>query len=162
MPEPGSASRAGRPIRFMPADTAGSIDEAVSAMARLSPVRVTRMSIDPRNSTDDTIRVIAELSPAPPQETQWWWSEQVSRRMTGLTGSTGPDRFTVHVDVPRDQLDATARALLAAVDEADAAFASRYAADVHALHQLARERQEHERLRFADAQAVLDRVMGQS
>jgi hypothetical protein len=145
----------------MTADAASSIDEAIRAMAQLSPVRVTGMSIDPHNSTDDTIRVMAELSPAPPQETQWWWSEQISRRVTGLTGSTGPNRFTVHLDVPRDQLEATARALRAAVDEADAAFASRYAADVHARHQLARDRQEHERRRFADAQAVLDRVMGQ-
>jgi hypothetical protein len=47
------------------------------------------------------------------------------------------------------------------VDEADAAFASRYAADVHARHQLARERQEHERRRFADQRAVLDRVTSQ-
>jgi hypothetical protein len=161
MSEPAPAARPGHPASLMTADTAGSIDDAIKAMARLSPVRVTRMSIDPHSSTDDTIRVMAELSPAPPQETQWWWSEQISRRVTGLAGSTGPARFTVHLDVPRDQLEATARALRAAVDEADAAFASRYAADVHARHQLARERQEHERRRFADAQAVLDRVMSQ-
>jgi hypothetical protein len=146
----------------MTADTVSSINDAINEMARLGPVRVARMSIDPHGSTDDTLRVMAELSPAPPRETQWWWSEQVSRRVTGLTGATGPNRFTVHLDVPRDRLDATARALRAAVDEADAAFASRYAADVHARHQLARERQEHERLRFADAQAVLDRVMSES
>jgi hypothetical protein len=161
MSEPTSAARPGRPVRLMSADTASSIDDAIQAMAQLSPVRVTRMSIDPHSSTDDTIRVMAELSPDPPQETQWWWSEQISRRVTGLAGSTGPSHFTVHLDVPRDQLEATARALRAAVDEADAAFASRYAADVHARHQLARERQEQQRRRFADAQAVLDRVMSQ-
>jgi hypothetical protein len=142
MPEPTSSAGPGRPLRVMSADTASSIGDAITAMAQLSPVRVTRMSIDPHSSTDDTIRVMAELSPDPPQETQWWWSEQIGRRVTGLVGSTGPSRFTVHLDVPRDQLEATARALRVAVDEADAAFASRYAADVHARHQLARERQE--------------------
>jgi len=161
MPEPGAVSGTGHSVRFMTADTASSIGDAMTAMARLSPVRVTHLSVDPRNSSDDTLRVMAELSPAPPQETQWWWREQVSRHVPGLTGSTGPDRFTLHVDVPRDQLDATARALLAAVDEADVAFGSRYAADVHARHQLAGERRERERLRFAEAQAVLDRVMGE-
>ncbi len=161
MSEPTSAAGPGRRVRLMSADTASSIGDAIKAMAQLSPVRVTRMSIDPHSSTDDTIRVMAELSPDPPQETQWWWSEQVGRRVTGLMGSTGPSRFTVHLDVPRDQLEATARALRVAVDEAGAAFASRYAADVHARHQLARERQEQERRRFADAQAILDRVMSQ-
>ena len=161
MPEPAPAAGPSRPIRLMTADTASSIDDAIKAMALLSPVRVTRMSVDPHNSTDDTIRVMAELSPAPPQETQWWWSEQISRRVNSLVGGTGPSRFTVHLDVPRGELEATARALRAAVDEADAAFASRYAADVHACHQLARERQEEQRRRFADAQAVLDRVMNQ-
>ena len=159
MSEPTSAAGPGRRIRLMSADTASSIDEAIRLMAELSPIRVTRMSVDPHGSTDDTIRVMAELSPDPPEETQWWWREQISRRVTGLVGSTGPSRFTVHLDVPRGELEATARALRAAADEADAAFASRYAADVHALHQLARERQEQERRRFADAQAVLDRVM---
>jgi hypothetical protein len=117
------------------------------------------MSVDTGSSTDETIRVMAELSPAPPEETQWWWSEQIRRRVNGLAGSTGPTRFTVHLDVPRDELETTARALRAAVDEADAAFASRYEADLQARHRLARERQEQERRRFADAQAVLDRVM---
>jgi hypothetical protein len=159
MSEPTSAARPGCRVRLMSADTASSIDDAIRAMAQLSPVRVTRMSIDPHSSTDDTIRVKAELSPDPPQETQWWWSEQIGRRVTGLVGAAGPACFTVHLDVPRGELEATARALRAAVDEADAAFASRYAADVHASHQFARERQEQQRRRFADAQAVLDRVM---
>ena len=159
MSEPTSAAGSRRRVRLMSADTGSSIDDAIRAMAELSPVRVTRMSIDPHSSTDQTIRVMAELSPEPPPETQWWWREQIGRRVTGLVGSTGPTRFTVHLDVPRDQLETTARALRAAVDEADAAFASRYAADVHARHQLARERQEQERRRFADAQAVLDQVM---
>lgn len=161
MSEPAPAARSSRPLRLMTADTPSAIDDAITEMARLSPVRVTRMSIHPHNSTDDIIRLMAELSPSPPQETQWWWSEQISRQVTGPMGSTGPDRFTVGLDVARDQLEASARALRAAVDAADAAFASRYAADVHARHQLARERQEHERRRFADAQAVLDRVMSQ-
>ena len=94
------------------------------------------------------------LSPALPQERQWWWSEQIRRRVTGLAGATGPGRFTVHLDVPRDQLEATARALRAAVDEADAAFVSRYAADVHARHQLARERQEQQRRRSAEVTSI--------
>ncbi len=143
------------------ADTASSIGDAVTAMAQLTPVCATRMSIDPHNSTDGTIRVMAELSPDPPQETQWWWSEQIVRRVPGLAAWTGPSRFTVHLDVPRDQLEATARALRAAVDQADAAFASGYAADVHARHQIARERQEQQRRRAADAQAVLDQVISQ-
>lgn len=124
MPELTSAARPGRPVRLTSADTASSIADAITAMAELSPVRVTRMSVDPNSSTDDTIRVMAQLSPDPPQETQWWWSEQIGRRVTGLVGSTGPSRFTVHLDVPRDQLEAPARALRVAVDEADAAFAS--------------------------------------
>lgn len=133
MSEPTPAARPNRPLRLMTADTPSSIDDA--------------------------IKVMAELSPAPPQKTQWWWSEQVSRRVTGLVGSSGPNRFTVHLDVPRDRSESTARALRVAVDEADAAFASRYAADVHARHKLARERQEQQQRRFADAQAVLDQVM---
>jgi hypothetical protein len=159
MSEPTSATGPGRRVRLMSADTASSIDDAIRAMAELSPVRITRMSIDPHSSTDQTIRVMAELSPAPAEETQWWWREQIGRRVNGLVCSTGPSRFTVHLDVPRGELETTARALRAAVDEADAAFASCYAADVHARHQLARERQEQEQRRFADAQAVLDRVM---
>jgi hypothetical protein len=160
MSEPASAPRPGHIVRLMSADTASSIDDAITATALLRPVRVTRMSIDPHNSTDDTIRVMADLSPAPPQETQWWWREQISHLVTGLlASSTGPSRFTVHLDVPRDKLEATARALRTAVDEADAAFASRYAADVHAQHELVREREERERRRFADAQAILDQVM---
>jgi hypothetical protein len=164
MSEPAPAARPSHRLSFMTADTPSAIDDAIKAVARLSPVRVTGLSIDAHTSTDDTIRVMAELQPAPPQETWWWWSEQISRRVTGLTGSggsTGPVSFTVHLDVPRDQLEATARALRAAVDEADAALASRYTSDVHARHQLARERQEHERRRFADAQAVLDQVMSE-
>jgi hypothetical protein len=133
MSEPTSAAGPGRRVRLMSADTASSIDDAIRAMA--------------------------ELSPDPAEETQWSWREQIGRRVNGLVGSTGPTRFTVHLDVPRDQLEATARALRVAVDEADAAFASRYAADVHARHQLARDRQEEQRRRFADAQAILDRVM---
>ena len=43
----------------------------------------------------------------------------------------------------------------AVVDEASAAFASRYEADPQARDQLARETQEQQRRRFADAQAVL-------
>ncbi len=117
------------------------------------------MTVDASTSTDDTIRVMAELSLAPPEETLWWWREQVRRRVNGLAGSTGPSPFTVHLDVPRDELQTTARALRAAVDEADAAFASCYEAGLQARHQRARERQEQERRRFADAQAVLDRVM---
>jgi hypothetical protein len=52
------------------------------------------------------------------------------------------------------------RGLGAAVDEADAAVASRYAADA-CLPPFTRERQEHERRRFAGAQTVLDQVMSQ-
>ena len=84
MSEPAAAAGPGPRFRFMSDDTASSIDDAISAMAELSPVRVIRMSIDPRISTDDTIRVMAELGPGPPQETRWWWSEQISRRVTGL------------------------------------------------------------------------------
>ena len=38
------------------------MSEPTSATA---PVRVTRMSVDVHSSTDDTIRVMAELSPPP-------------------------------------------------------------------------------------------------
>ena len=61
--------------------------------------------------------------------------KQISGRVSFLVGSTGPSRFIVHLDVPRDQMETTARALRVAVDEADAALASRQAANVHARHQ---------------------------
>jgi hypothetical protein len=159
MSEPTSASRPGPSFRMMTVDTAVAIDDAIAAVARLSPVRVTRLSIDQRNSTNDIIRVMAELRPAPPQETGWWWREQIDRRVPVHGVSMGAASFSVGLDVPLDRLEATAVAVRAAVVEADAAFASSYAADVRARHQLGRDMQERERLRFADAQAVLDRVM---
>jgi hypothetical protein len=75
-------------------------------------------------------------------------------------GLDGTGWLHVYLDVPHDRLEPTARALRAAVDEADAAVASRYAADA-CPPPFTRERQEHERRRFAGAQTVLDQVMSQ-
>lgn len=52
MSEPASAPRPGR-IRLMTDDTASSIDDAIKAMARLGPVRVTSMSVDTSLSTNE-------------------------------------------------------------------------------------------------------------
>ncbi len=104
--------------------------------------------------------IVAELDPVLPREEQLWWMGQLRQRVNVLGWHGSPAGLTsVRVQAPRDQLEAVARRLLTAIDEANAAYPEHYAA----------WRREHddriagERLRqqggFATQQAVLDRLM---
>jgi hypothetical protein len=76
-------------------------------------------------------------------------------RTGGPGSSTGPT--TVHVEAPADELEAVARRLVAAVEEANAAYPDRYG-----TWRRQRDAQEPEvRQGLAGQQAVLDRVMGE-
>ena len=125
------------------------------------PVRIIHMSVapaDPRPSAD-ALRIVAKLA-GPDQEELPWWMEQLSDRVKVRSWAGSPVRLTsVQVDAPEDQFEAVARRLIAAVDEANAAYPERYAAwreEHDALTVKGRLRKER---RLADYQAILDRVM---
>ena len=147
--------------------------DAYAGSPRTGPVRIVRMSIapDPRGPDADPLTIEARLDPAPDWEELPWWRGQlrdlVNVRWGGSsTGATTIQASThkatrIHVDAAEDQLEAVARRLLAAVDEANAAYPERYATwrREHDA-QVAEERRRQER-RSADRQAILDRVMGE-
>ena len=125
------------------------------------PVRIIHMSVapaDPRPSAD-AVMIVAKLA-GPDQEELQWWMEQLSDRVKVRSWAGSPVRLTsVEVDAPEDQFEAVARRLIAAVDEANAAYPERYAAwrqEHDALTAKGRLRKER---RLADYQAILDRVM---
>ena len=128
---------------------------------RTQPVRIIHMSVapaDPRPSVD-ALMIVAKLA-GPDQEELQWWMEQLSDHVKVRSWVGSPGRLTsVQVDVPEDQFEAVARRLIAAVDEANAAYPERYPAwrREHDA-QMAEERLRKER-RFTDYQAILDRVM---
>ena len=71
-----------------------------------------------------------------------------------------PDRLTeVQVEAPADQVEAVARRLLAAVDEANAAYPERYLAWRRERDERMVEERLRLRRRFAINQGILDRVM---
>jgi hypothetical protein len=131
---------------------------------RTQPVRVIRMSIapgDPRPSVDAPLVIVATLDPVPDRAELPWWRERLGERVKVRAWSgSSPDRLTdVHVEAPADQVEAVARRLLTAVDEANAAYPERYPV----WRQEHDERMAEERLRrqrrLAVHQAILDRVM---
>ena len=95
---------------------------------RTQPVRIIHMSVasaDPRPSVD-ALMIVAKLA-GPDQEELQWWVEQLRDRVKvrSWVGSAG--RLTsVQVEAPEDQFEAVARRLIAAVDEANAAYPERY------------------------------------
>ena len=147
--------------------------DAHAGSPRTGPVRIVRMSIasDPRGPDADPLTIVAHLDPAPDWEELPWWRGQLrdlvnvrwSGSSTGATTIQASTRkvTTIQVEAAEDQLEAVARQLLAAVDEANAVYAERYAAwrREHDAH-VAEERRRQER-RSADRQAILDRVMGE-
>ena len=128
---------------------------------RTQPVRIIHMSVasaDPRPSVD-ALMIVAKLA-GPDQEELQWWVEQLRDRVKvrSWVGSAG--RLTsVQVDAPGGQFEAVARRLIAAVDEANAAYPERYPVwrREHDAR-MAEERLGKERP-FADYQAILDKVM---
>jgi hypothetical protein len=131
---------------------------------RTQPVQIIHMSIasgDPRPSADAPLVIVAKLDPMPDREELPWWREQLGERVKVRAWSgPSPDRLTeVQVEAPANQVEAIARRLLAAVEEANAAYPERYPA----WRREHDERMVEERLRlqrrFAVHQAILDRVM---
>ena len=131
---------------------------------RTQPVRIIHMSIasgDPRPSVDAPLVIVAKLDPMPDRAELQWWREQLGERVTVRAWSgSSPDRLTdVQVEAPADQVEAVARRLLTAVEEANAAYPERYPV----WRQEHDERMAEERLRLhrrlAVHQAILDKVM---
>ena len=131
---------------------------------RTEPVRIIDMSIgpgDPRPSVDAPLVIRARLDPAPDVSEHQWWAEQFSERVKvrSWTGSSRDGLVAVDVEAPADQVEAVARRLLAAVDEANAAYPQRYPAWRREHdEQIAEERIQQQRY-FAARQAIVDRVM---
>lgn len=129
---------------------------------RAAYVQIVRMSIapDPRGPAAVPLTIAAQLDPAPEWEELPWWTGQLGERVNvrGWTGSsTGV--ITIKIEAAEDQLEAVARRLLAAVDEANAVYPERYPVwrREHDA-QVAEERRRQER-RATDRQAILERVM---
>lgn len=86
--------------------------------------------------------------------------EHVKVRAGSGSGSGPPFRLTaVHVEAPPDQVEAVARRLLTAFDEANAAYPDRYPAWRRERDDRIAEERLREQRRFAAKQAILDRVM---
>ena len=131
---------------------------------RTQPVRIIHMSIasgDPRPSVDAPLVIVAKLDPVPDREELQWWREQLGERVKVRAWSgPSPDRLTeVQVEAPADQVEAVARRLLAAVDEANAAYPERYLAWRRERDERMVEERLRLRRRFAINQGILDRVM---
>lgn len=131
------------------------------ARGQTHSMRVSRMEVQPDAPGEARAGayVIADLEPAPPRESQWWWTERLLHRVR-ISASGGSDgHFRVHFRVPLDQLEVTARRLLTAVEEASSVFPSEYEADRHA-RESRRAAEAHEREEdLAPKQAILDRLM---
>jgi FAD/FMN-containing dehydrogenase len=128
---------------------------------RTQPVRIIHMSVapaDPRPSADALV-IVAKLA-GPDQEELQWWMEQLRDRVKVRSWVGSPGGLTsVQVDAPEDQFEAVARRLIAAVDEANAAYPEHYAAWRREHDALTAEERLRKERRIADYQAILDRVM---
>jgi len=131
---------------------------------RTRPVRITHMTIapgDPRGLEQGLPVIVATLDPGPDREEVQWWAEQLRDRVKvrGWSGSF-PGRLTaVQVEAPSDQVEAVARALLTSIDEANAAYQSRYPAWRREHDERIAEKELREQRFLADQQAILDRVI---
>ncbi|HLI43416.1 MAG TPA: hypothetical protein VKU92_02975 [Acidimicrobiales bacterium] len=113
------------------------IDRAV-----VSPVMVTRMTVDSQKSDDVAVRFVAELDPPPTREAQSHWGGEIAQRVKVCGWSSSAGQFAVHVEANRDELEVVAKEVVAVVDEVNQAM-----------------RRTERQQRFAADQAVLDRVM---
>ena len=135
-------------------------DENVGA-PRTGPVRIARMSTAPEaGSAGDSLILVAHLDPAPDREELPWWMEQLRDRVKvlGWVG-TSAGVSNVQVEAPSDQLEAVARRLVTAVEEANAAYPERYAAWRREHDAQAAEERRREERRNADRQVILDRLL---
>jgi hypothetical protein len=136
-----------------------------SGSHRTQPVRIVHMSIAsdaPARLKDAPLVIMAKLENGPDQgeELQWWTEQLRDRVKIRGWGGTYPGRLTsVQVEAPFDQLEAVARRLLTAIDDANAAYPERYPAwRQERDERIAQERLRDQRL-FAAQQAILDRVI---
>jgi hypothetical protein len=110
---------------------------------RTEPVRIVGMRIAPPYPPGASpgpgapVTIVAQLDPGPGRAELGWWKEQLLGRVkVGAWGGAGAPgssalaaRLTqVHVEAPAGELEAVARRLVAAVDEANAAYPDRYPA----------------------------------
>jgi PASTA domain len=146
----------------------GTVELTVSAtIPRNEPVRIVRMSIEPepRRLADGPLVIVAVLDPGPDQEELQWWMEQLRDRVNvrAWGGSTASGSLmgmtSVQVEATDDQLEAVARRLVAAIEEANAAYPERYEAWRREHDARVAEERRREERRAADRQAILDRVM---
>jgi hypothetical protein len=134
------------------------------------PVRIARMSIVPRppGAPEEPLVIRAELEPALDRAELPWWLYQLRER-AGVRGSSGQgdpqnrqlQMVAVQVEAGKDQLEAAARRLVAAVGEANAAYPEGYLAWRRERDaQQARQQQQQDQ-RLAGYQAVLDNVLAE-
>ena len=127
---------------------------------RTQPVRITHMTIapgDPRGLEKGPLVIMATLDPGPDREELQWWMEQLRDRVK-VRGWSG--RLTsVQVEVPSDQVEAVARALLTSIHEGNAAYEGRYPAWRREHDEQMAEKRLREQRLLADQQAILDRVI---
>jgi hypothetical protein len=132
-------------------------------------IRIIQLSIapgDPRPLVDAPLVIVARLDPPLDQEEQQWWMERLGEHVKvragsgSASGSGPPFRLTaVHVEAPPDQVEAVARRLLTAIDEANAAYPDRYPVWRREHDERIAEERLREQRRFAAQQAILDGVM---
>jgi hypothetical protein len=140
--------------------------EENSGAQRTQPLRIVHMSIadDPgRRPRDAPLVIMAEFEHGPDtaEEVQWWTEQLRDRVNVRSWGGTRPGRWTsVHVEAPADEIEAVARRLLTAVDDANSAYLESYPAWRRERNErIAEERLREQRLSAAQ-QATLDQVMG--
>jgi len=130
-------------------------------------IRIVQMSIapgDPRSSVDAPLVIVARLDPPLDMEERQWWMERLGEyvkvRAGSGSGSGPPFRLTaVHVEASPGQLEAVARRLLSAFDEANAAYPDRFPAWRREHDERIAEERLREQRRLATQQAILDKVM---
>lgn len=128
------------------------------------PVRIVQMNIapgDPRRLEDAPLVIMAKLDPAPEPEEQQWWAEQLRDRVKvrGWAGSSPGQVTSVHVEAPSGEVESVARRLLAAIDDANAAYPERYPAWRREHDEQIAEEHRREQHRLAIQQDILDRIM---
>jgi len=142
-----------------------------ASATRGGPVRIVGMRIAPpyppgaapRPGAMLTIEAQLDLGPHR-AESQWWMEQLRSRIEVGpFSSAGGPGSWTglvtVHVNAPADGLEAAARRLAAAVDEANAAYPDQYATWRRERDAQVADERRRQQQRRAEQQAVLDRVM---
>jgi hypothetical protein len=118
----------------------------------LRPVRVSHWSVQTGISKNEVVVFSAHFDPLPEHDELWWWIRQLRRR---VYGDFQHQMYTV--TTTRDELEVTARELLAAVDDANAA----YPESIVGWDRPHRDGRvyEQEQGPFATEQAILDRLL---